>query len=178
MLTYVVPKVVGVFANIGAELPLLTRSLIATSDFLTGNWYWLVLVIGAIIFFTHRWLQNPAARSRYHRFLLRLPLIGRLTRGINTARFARTLAILAGSASYIAAPAAIRMALPEVDAGMLNEVQAGSFLLMDTAYRDAGVEFENALSCPSTVISRPTPARAATPSHQHPRPAPKTPRQR
>lgn len=97
MLTYVVPKVVGVFANIGAELPLLTRSLIATSDFLTGNWYWLVLIISAITFFTHRWLQNPAARSRYHRLLLRLPLIGRLTRGLNTARFARTLAILAGS---------------------------------------------------------------------------------
>lgn len=97
MLTYVVPKVVGVFSNIGAELPALTRGLIATSDFLTGNWYWLVLVIGAIIFFTRRWLQNPAARSRYHHLLLRLPLVGRLTRGINTARFARTLAILAGS---------------------------------------------------------------------------------
>lgn len=97
MLTYVVPKVVGVFANIGAELPLLTRSLIATSDFLTGNWYWLVLVIGGVAFLTHRWLQNPVARSKYHRFLLRLPLIGRLTRGLNTARFARTLAILAGS---------------------------------------------------------------------------------
>lgn len=97
MLTYVVPKVVGVFSNIGAELPALTRGLIAASDFLTGNWYWLVLLIGATIFFTHRWLQNPAARSRYHRTLLRLPLIGRLTRGLNTARFARTLAILAGS---------------------------------------------------------------------------------
>jgi len=97
MLTYVVPKVVGVFSNIGAELPALTRGLIATSDFLTGNWYWLVLIIGGAIFFTHRWLQNPDARSRYHRFLLRLPLIGRLTRGLNTARFARTLAILAGS---------------------------------------------------------------------------------
>ncbi|MBW3567019.1 MAG: type II secretion system inner membrane protein GspF [Proteobacteria bacterium] len=97
MLTYVVPKVVGVFANIGAELPALTRGLIATSDFLTGNWYWLVLVIGGIIFFTQRWLQNPVARGKYHRFLLRLPLIGRLTRGLNTARFARTLAILAGS---------------------------------------------------------------------------------
>lgn len=97
MLTYVVPKVVGVFANIGAELPALTRGLIATSDFLTGNWYWLVLVIGGTIFLTQRWLQNPDARRRYHRFLLRLPLIGRLTRGLNTARFARTLAILAGS---------------------------------------------------------------------------------
>ncbi len=48
----------------------------------------------------------------------------------------------------------------DVEAGILNEVQAGSFLLLDTAYRDAGVEFENALSCLSTIISRPTPERA------------------
>lgn len=48
----------------------------------------------------------------------------------------------------------------DVEHGILTEVQAGSFLFMDTAYRDAGVEFENALSCLSTVISRPTPERA------------------
>jgi D-serine deaminase-like pyridoxal phosphate-dependent protein len=48
----------------------------------------------------------------------------------------------------------------DVRNGLLNEVQAGSFLLMDTAYRDAGVEFENALTCLSTIISRPTPERA------------------
>lgn len=48
----------------------------------------------------------------------------------------------------------------DVENGILNEVQAGSFLLMDTAYRDAGVEFENALTCLSTVISRPSAERA------------------
>lgn len=45
-------------------------------------------------------------------------------------------------------------------AGVLNEVQAGSFLLMDTAYRDAGVPFENALTCLTTIISRPSDSRA------------------
>lgn len=48
----------------------------------------------------------------------------------------------------------------DVDAGVLNEVQAGSFLLMDTAYRDAGVPFENALNCLTTIISRPNEERA------------------
>lgn len=48
----------------------------------------------------------------------------------------------------------------DAERGLLNEIQAGSFLLMDTAYRDAGVGFENALSCISTVISRPTAERA------------------
>ena len=48
----------------------------------------------------------------------------------------------------------------DVEAGVLNEVQAGSFLLMDTAYRDAGVPFANALTCLATVISRPSDKRA------------------
>lgn len=97
MLTYVVPKVVGVFENIGADLPALTRILIASSDFLTGNWLWLLIVITAVTFGLNRWLQRPDAKRRYHLLLLRLPLVGRITRGMNTARFARTLAILAGS---------------------------------------------------------------------------------
>jgi 3-hydroxy-D-aspartate aldolase len=48
----------------------------------------------------------------------------------------------------------------DVENGVLNEVQAGSFLLMDALYRDAGVPFENALRCLTTIISRPTPERA------------------
>ena len=48
----------------------------------------------------------------------------------------------------------------DADRGVLNEVQAGSFLLMDTLYRDAGVAFENALRCRTTVISRPSSDRA------------------
>lgn len=48
----------------------------------------------------------------------------------------------------------------DVEAGVLNEVQAGSFLLMDTAYRDAGAPYENALTCLATVISRPNETRA------------------
>ncbi len=48
----------------------------------------------------------------------------------------------------------------DVENGVLNEVQAGSFLLMDTLYRDAGVPFENAIRCQATIISRPTAERA------------------
>src|SRR5690606_32266985 len=97
MLAYVVPRVVTVFADMDAELPALTRWLIAASDFLTGNWIWLVLIAVAIAWGTRRLLRQPGPKRRYHHLLLRLPMIGRLTRGLNTARFARTLAILAGS---------------------------------------------------------------------------------
>jgi len=98
LLTYVVPKIVTQFEHSKASLPLLTRILIAWSDFMR-EWGWLValVMIGAVIGFV-RWLRDPAARRRFHAFLLRLPLIGKVVRGTNTARFARTLATLSSSA--------------------------------------------------------------------------------
>ena len=97
MLATVVQKIVGVFQSTQAQLPGLTRGLIATSDFLRD--YWLVLIIGiaALGYMMWRILQQDGPRRRYHRILLSTPITGRLTRGINTARFTRTLSILAGA---------------------------------------------------------------------------------
>jgi general secretion pathway protein F len=98
LLTYVVPKIVTQFEHSKAALPLLTRVLIAWSDFMR-EWGWLVIliVIGAIVGFI-RWLRDPAARRKFHAFLLRVPLIGKVVRGNNTARFARTFSTLTSSA--------------------------------------------------------------------------------
>jgi general secretion pathway protein F len=97
MLAYVVPKVVSIFENYGQELPILTRIMIASSDFIRG--YWIVLILGtiAIIWGLRRLLKQEGPRRRYHKLLLRLPIVGTVTRGINTARFTQTLSILAGS---------------------------------------------------------------------------------
>lgn len=97
LLTYVVPEVVQVFAGMNQELPWLTRALIATSDTLR-NWGLLMLVVlvGAVVAIKQL-LKKPAARYRWDAWLLRVPLLGRLIRGLNTARFARTLNILASS---------------------------------------------------------------------------------
>ena len=97
MLATVVPKIVNVFENTSAELPGLTTGLIATSDFLRD--YWPLLIVGIAAFSWLAWwiLQKEGPRRRYHSMLLRLPIISRLTRGVNTARFTRTLSILAGS---------------------------------------------------------------------------------
>ncbi len=97
MLSYVVPQVVGVFETTGAELPILTRLLIGISDFLREWWWLLIAAIVAVAFGIWRLLKLEGPRRRYHRLLLGLPLIGRITRGVNTARFTRTLSILAGS---------------------------------------------------------------------------------
>lgn len=97
LLTYVVPEVVQVFAGMNQELPWLTTALIAVSDALR-NWGLILLgLLVAAVFAIRHLLKRPGFRFAWDRTLLRLPLIGRLTRGLNTARFARTLNILAGS---------------------------------------------------------------------------------
>ena len=97
LLVYVVPQVVQVFANIGQELPWLTRALIAVSDFARA-WGPLVLVLLVAAAFAGAWLlRREGPRRQFHAFLLRVPLISRLTRGLNTARFARTFSILMAS---------------------------------------------------------------------------------
>ena len=97
MLVYVVPKVVGVFSNTGRELPGLTVFLIALSNFLRD--YGLFLLVGLVgaAFAARRALRQPGPRRWRDALLLRIPLIAKLVRGSNTARFTRTLSILTGS---------------------------------------------------------------------------------
>jgi general secretion pathway protein F len=98
LLTFVVPKIVKQFENSKTELPFLTQILIAISDFLR-HWGLLTLAIVILAFVAFfRWLRDPAARRRFHTFLLRIPLVGRVVRGNNTARFARTFSTLTSSA--------------------------------------------------------------------------------
>jgi general secretion pathway protein F len=98
LLGYVVPEVVRVFEAGDRQLPILTQLLIALSDFIRG-WWWAVigLTVLAVVGF-RRWLRHPAARRRFDLMKLRMPLVGRVTRGNNAARFSRTFAILTASA--------------------------------------------------------------------------------
>jgi general secretion pathway protein F len=108
LLVFVVPKVVSVFTASKAQLPLATQILIGVSGFLRAYGIWLlILVIIALVLF-QRWLRNPDARRRYHRLQLRMPLVGKLSRGFNTARFTRTFSIL--SASSVPVLEAMRIA--------------------------------------------------------------------
>jgi general secretion pathway protein F len=98
LMAFVVPKVVDVIVGQGQELPLLTRGLIGLSHFVT-HWGLLALAALAAIVLGVRHLvrSNEELRLDWHRRLLHLPLIGRLSRGSNTARFASTLSILISS---------------------------------------------------------------------------------
>ncbi|MEP7704780.1 type II secretion system inner membrane protein GspF [Paraglaciecola sp. 25GB23A] len=98
LLTIVVPKIVGQFQTMGQELPTITQILINVSEFLQDYGLVLAAVIVTVIAITVRVLQQPVMKKRYHAFILTLPLLGKVSKGLNTARFARTLSILSSSA--------------------------------------------------------------------------------
>jgi len=97
MLASVVPRIVSIFDNTSGELPALTRMMITSSDFLRDQWIFILLFLAAATYGIWHLLQKENVRRKFHRFILRVPIAGRLTRGVNTARFTRTLSILAGS---------------------------------------------------------------------------------
>lgn len=96
LLVYVVPQVVQVFQQSRQSLPLLTRALIGLSDFLRATWPYLVAIIVGTAAAARMALRRAAVRRRWHVLLLRMPWLGSLIRGVNTSRFASTLAILVG----------------------------------------------------------------------------------
>ena len=97
LVTYVVPQVASVFAGSKRALPLLTVLMLSVSAFVR-QWGWLVVLAGAAggTAFAYA-LRSQAVRLRFDAFWLTLPLVGRLARGYNAARFASTLAMLAAA---------------------------------------------------------------------------------
>lgn len=97
LLTYVVPEVVKVFSDTGQQLPFLTVALIAVSDFMQDWFVYLLLAMLATFAAFKKLVQQPVFKKRYHQFLLKVPVLGSLVLGGNSAQFSRTLSILAAS---------------------------------------------------------------------------------
>ena len=97
LVTYVVPQVASVFAGSKRALPLLTVIMLAVSGFVRAyGWALLLMLVGAVV--GGRWaLRAPALRYRFDAAWLGLPVVGKLTRSFNAARFASTLAMLCGA---------------------------------------------------------------------------------
>jgi general secretion pathway protein F len=97
LLGYVVPDIVKVFADTGQELPALTIFIIAASDFVAGYGVFVVIAIGVMVLGAQRALKVPSIRLAWDRRILHLPLVAKISRGMNTAQFASTLSILSSS---------------------------------------------------------------------------------
>lgn len=94
LMTYVVPQVVQVFEQTRQALPLPTRVLLGISSFLRTYWIWLLIGGTVIVYAVYQLLRQEGPKAALDRILLRLPFFGRVFRGIDTARFASTLAML------------------------------------------------------------------------------------
>jgi general secretion pathway protein F len=94
LMTFVVPQFVPLFEDAGATLPLLTQLVFAIAGVFQSYW-WLLAVLGAAgAWLAVRHLTVPANRLRFHERLLAAPILGELLKGLDTARFARTLGTL------------------------------------------------------------------------------------
>ena len=97
LMTYVIPDIARVFEDTNAELPTITVFLLATSDFLAANFYWVVLSVFAVFLGLAGVLRIDAVRLQWDHLKLWIPMLGMLIRGTNCARYASTLAILTQS---------------------------------------------------------------------------------
>ena len=138
LLTYVVPEVVKVFSDSGQQLPFLTTALIALSDFMQ-QWF-IYLLLGSVLVFIafKKAIQQATFKMIYHRLLLRLPVVGNLVKGANSAQFSRTLSILAASG------------VPILDA-MRIAVQVMNNLPMREAVENASRQVSEGSSLSSTL---------------------------
>lgn len=94
LFTVVIPKLVKIFEDTRATLPWMTRALIAFSSFVTSWWWALLAAFVLAIWGFLRWRRTPAGKARWDRFVLTVPVFGRLARVLAIGRFARTLSTL------------------------------------------------------------------------------------
>jgi general secretion pathway protein F len=130
----VVPRVVEQFDNVGQQLPLLTRVVIALSSFLAAYWWVLLLLVGLLAVGGAALLRQPEPRLAFDRSLLRLPFVGRLLRDLHAARMARTLSTMIESrlpvieGLRLTAGTVHNRALRQATAGLVEAIRGGGSL--------------------------------------------------
>ncbi len=97
LMTFVVPKIVKVFEQSDQALPLVTQIVLGSSKIFT-QWWWLIfLLIGLTVFAFIKFVRTDGGREAYDAFILKMPIFGKLSKGLNASRFASTLSILSRS---------------------------------------------------------------------------------
>ncbi len=124
MLTFVIPKFSVIFADMGQAMPLSTKMLLGLSNGLRAYW-WLIagFIIGAV-FLIRRYIQTPAGRLKADHLKLKTPVVGKLVKSVEVARFSRTLGTL------IKSGVPILMALQLVMEIVANKIIAGSLKIV------------------------------------------------
>ena len=124
LLTFVVPKIVGIFSHLGHALPLPTRILIGITDVLAASWWALLILTAGAVLGARKYLATERGRKARDTLLLRLPLVGRLEHLSALSRFARTLSTLISGG--IPVDRALRIVAPVVGNVVITEQIAAS----------------------------------------------------
>ncbi len=127
LMIFVVPKVVAQFDSFGSDLPTLTKIVVGVSNFLTSYGLWLLFALALAVASAVFAMRRPAVRLAVHGMLLKLPLIGKLVRAVNGARFARAFGTLLQGGS------------PALEA-MLAAIQTVKNAQLHAALEEAGVQ--------------------------------------
>jgi len=94
LMTFVFPSFVSFYAQIGAELPLPTRILIGITDWFSHYGLYLIIVILAVVGLIYVYIKTPAGKYRWHKMMLRLPVVGRIVQLSELSRSCRTMSLL------------------------------------------------------------------------------------
>ena len=97
MLIFVIPKLTGIYEEIGAELPLPTRILIAASDFVRSFWWLLILLAVSAIWGIKNFAKTQTGAPIMSKFVLALPIWGKIRKSLILSQFTRTLGLLLGA---------------------------------------------------------------------------------
>ena len=97
MMIFVVPRLTALYEDIGADLPLPTKILIAISNLLVHGWWALLVVLGVGGFIAYKYLSTDKGKYRLANFTFKFPIFGKLNKESELARFSRTLGLLVGA---------------------------------------------------------------------------------
>lgn len=97
MSMFVVPKFAEMFADIGSELPGVTKSVMALSNFLMTKWYILFAIVAGVFVLAKAYGQTNQGKHVYGKIAVNIPIFGKLSRKSNAAKFARTMSTLVAS---------------------------------------------------------------------------------
>lgn len=135
-MVYVIPKMTAVFADLGSDLPLATRILIGTSDFMINNYIGIIILVIFLIIFVWQFRKNPQGKLLWHKFLLHLPIVGKIIKKIQIASFARTLS-----------------SLLKTEIAVIDSLKITSKNLTNSAYAQALSTTSQAIETGSTISS-------------------------
>lgn len=94
MMVFVIPKLTTLYTQSDADLPLPTKILIGSSNFMINYWWVIVATIIIAVFAFRKWVATPEGRYNFDSLLLKTPLIGRVIRGTSLTNFTRTFGLL------------------------------------------------------------------------------------